>query len=225
MAIKREGGKVVISPVNADETEDILNLYARIFSEREPLMRGLGFSADRIAEIARVLYMNRNNDSLNKGLWFKATGENDSNAPAGFVVCSDLTAESPTEPPRGMTPEEMAKVPSIMALLEAIRRPLDERYSLEPGDCLHISALGVAPGWEGMGVATKLLAAALERGSELGFKYAASETTSPPSRRCHEKCGFRSLGSLVFEEFEFEGERPFKHIEGECHLMVRELRL
>ncbi len=214
---------ILFLPAQSRDSHAILRLYAEIFSLHEPLTRNLGFSRERIVAIAEAMYLNRTNDSLRQGLWLKAIRESAEEKPVGFIVTGDITAENPDRPPEGMTDEEMAKVPALMALLEEVRRPLDERYSFGRGQCLHIAALGVVPGCEGLGIGRRLLQAALARAEAIGYRYAVSECTGPGSRRCHEMCRFQRLHSVEYAGFEFRGTRPFAAIPGECHLMIREI--
>ncbi len=215
--------KIVISPAMENDSGMLLKLYAEIFSQREPLTSNLGFTKERIVSIAEAMYLNQNNDSLRQGLWLKATLGRDTGKPVGFIVTGDISVETPNEPPAEMKEEEMAKVPAVMVLLEEVRRPLNEQYSFGRGQCLHIAALGVDSGWEGLGVAGRLLGGALARAKEVGYTYAASECTGSGSQRCHEKHGFRSLHSVEYAGFEYGGPRPFAAIPGECHLMIKGL--
>ncbi len=221
MTGKPDPDGIHILPAQVRDSRGILRLYAEIFSRREPLTRSLRFSQERIVAIAEAMYLNRNNDSLRQGLWLKATLSRNAEKPVGFIVTGDITAENPDQPPEGMTDEEMAKAPAVMALLEEVRRPLNEQYSFGGGQCLHIAALGVDSGREGLGIGGRLLEAALARAKEIGYGYAVSECTGPGSRRCHEKCGFHRLHSVEYAGFEFRGTRPFAAIPGECHLMIR----
>ncbi len=216
--------EISVTPARQTEIDEVLRLYAWAFHGREPLMNYLGFSEERMVSIARALYANRTNDLLEEGLWLIARDMGTAGAPAGFIISSDLLTDKPTELPEGMTTEEKAKVPPILALMEKLRRPVNERFSLKKGECLHIAALGIVPGYEGLGIATQLLETVLARARGFGYLYAASECTGPASRRCHEKCGFRSLVAVAYAGFLFERERPFGDVPGECHMMWRELQ-
>ncbi len=216
-------GGIVIAPAMENDSDMLLKLYAEIFSRREPLTSNLGFSKERIVSIAEAMYLNQNNDSLRQGLWLKATLGRDTGKPVGFIVTGDISAETPNEPPAGMNEKEKAKVPAVMALLEEVRRPLNEKYSFRSGQCLHIAALGVVSDCEGRGIGGRLLQAALARAEEIGYSYAASECTGSGSRRCHERCGFQNLQSVEYAGFEFQGTHPFANIQGECQLMFRKL--
>ena len=224
MPHKDNAPQVEIEPVRPEDTDAALRLYARCFHGREPLMRHMGFSEERMVYLARLMHLNQRNDSLQKGLWWLARDVAAEGAPIGLVLCGDILDEMPDEPPKELTPEEMAKVPALMALLEDVRGPLSQKAPIEPGECLHVAALGVLEGYGGMGVATALLRAAVAQGAEVGFRVAASVCTVAASRRCHEKCGFVCLRSVQYNRFESQGARPFEGMEGSCHLMRKVLR-
>ncbi len=211
-----------ITPARENDFGMILRLYADIFSRDEPLTCHMGFSKERIKAVAETMYPAKNNDSLRRGLWLKATlGRNIVN-PVGFIVTNDISSESTNEPPEGLTEEEIAKAAPVMAFLEEVRRPLNAKYTFKKGQCLHITALGVKTGYEGMGIAGRLLERALERAKDVGYGYAASECTGPASKRCHEKRGFQTLHSVKYADFTIHGNRPFENLHGECHLLLKE---
>jgi len=214
--------EIVIAPAREKDFGTILRLYAEIFSRSEPLTRHMGFSEERIKAVAETMYPSINNDALRRGLWLKATLDRDVSNPIGFIVTNDISAENPNEPPEGLSEEEIAKAAPVMAFLQEVRQPLDAKYSFEKGQCLHITALGVEAGFEGLGIAGRLLESVLKRSKDFGYRYSASECTGSASKRCHEKRGFRSLHSVKYAGFEFQGTRPFDYIPGECHLMFKE---
>ncbi len=96
-----------------------------------------------------------------------------------------------------------------MALMGEVRKPVKERIGSEASKCLHVAAVGVAPGYEGAGIATNLLQTALEHATAREFTHLFSECTSRRSRRCHERLGFQFLHSVAVGEFSVDGVRPF----------------
>ncbi len=219
---RADNADILCVPAAPQDADAILRLYARIFHQREPLLSSQSFGEDRTFAFAReLLGTGYGRRSLEAGLWMKAVDEDARNALVGFVVCGDPLEQTPSGLPEGLSASEAEKALAALALLEQLREPLEER--LGGGRWLHISGVGVAPGYEGRGIATRMLRMALERAGELGYTHAAAECTGPASRRCHEKCGFRSLHSVRYAEFRHMGRRPFADLEGECHLMVKDL--
>ncbi len=214
---------IAIAPARPEEAETILELFVDIFHNREPLTAAVGFSRRRMLDLGRSVHLGRGRPALENGLWWMARDASGGGAPAGFAVCNDLLAEIHQEIPPGTTADETERIAAFAALQQELHRPLTERFDFAPGECLHISALGVSPGYQGRGLATRLLAAAVERARDLGFRYATAECTSPASRRCHEKCGFASMHRVWPCEFNFQCKRPFADIKDDCNLMFREL--
>lgn len=222
-APKRDAPRYVISAVEPEDIGDVLRLYAGIFCQSEPLTRWLGFPEERIIAIARLMYLRPGDRPQQRELWLKASIEEDATGPVGFLIASDIREQDPAEPPEGLTAQELTKVPPLEGFLKELRRPMEEQYSPAKGECLHISAIGVASGYEGLGIATRLLGETLEEARPRGYRLAASECTGPASLQCHRKCGFKSIHSVEYKTFEFEGVRPFANIDGVCHLVVKEL--
>lgn len=112
---------------------------------------------------------------------------------------------------------------AVMALMGEVRKPVKERIGSEAGKCLHVAAVGVAPGYEGAGIATNLLQTALEQATAREFTHMFSECTSMGSRRCHEKIGFQCLHSVPLREFSVDGERPFAQNNLHIYLLWKDL--
>ncbi len=211
-----------IARVPPEKAGALLDLYVDIFHDREPLTRHLGSSRARMRGLARSLYLDPEMPSYGRRQWWEARDRDAAGPRIGLLVGEDLVADAMTDPPPGMTPEERKAFPSMMALFEAIRQPLADR-TLREGECFRVAAVGVVAGHEGRGVAARLLEAALERARDMGFRHAMAECTGPASRRCHERCGFRSLLAVEYASFEYEGQRPFADLPGICHLMWADL--
>ncbi len=214
---------IAIGPARPEEAETMLQLFVDIFHNREPLTAAVGFSRRRMLDLGRSVYLGPGRQALENGLWWMARDTSRGGDPAGIAVCNDLLAETHQEVPPATTAAEEERMAAFGALQRELHRPLTERFDFAPGQCLHVSALGAAPGYQGRGLATALLAAALKGARELGFQYATAECTGPASFRCHEKCGFASLHCIRPCEFEFLGKRPFADIKDKVHLMFREL--
>jgi GNAT superfamily N-acetyltransferase len=223
MPDRTELDHIAIGPARPEEAEALLQLFVDVFHNREPLTTAVGFSRRRMLELGRSVYLGPGREALEKGLWWMARDSSRGDALAGFAVCNDLAADVHQQVPRDMTAEEADRVAAFVALQQELHRPLAERFDFAPGHCLHISALGVAPAYEGRGLATRLLSAVLDRARAAGFQSAVAECTGPASRKCHEKCGFASLHRVRPCEFDLQGTRPFADITDDYHLMFRHL--
>ena len=220
----RDGHDICIESVRPDEIEALLELYIDLFFDREPLTKCMGLSKERMASIARSMYLGSDVNPISQGLCWVARDGNAGNQAVGFIVCDDPFAEGHAAVPDDLTDEELVHVSALQAFLEEVRGPLQEQGALQAGTFLHIAAIGVAPGYEGAGIATRLLQTALEGGETLGFLYAFAECTSVASKKCHEKNGFTTLHAVAGDSFVWNGTEPFAKRELEVFLVGKDLR-
>ncbi|MBM9537542.1 GNAT family N-acetyltransferase [Desulfobulbus alkaliphilus] len=150
-----------------------------------------------------------NANPISRGFCWMARDGNAAMREIGFIACDDPAAESNQPVPENLTDHERERISALLALMEEIRRPGKKRIGSEADKCLHIAAVGVAPGYEGAGIATSLLQKALADATARGFTHAFSECTSIASRKCHEKIGFQSLHCVAVNKFSVNGAYPF----------------
>lgn len=221
MADRSISTKIEVHPVRAEDADEIFKLHARVFHQREPITQFLGFSTDRLVQLLHALHRAGKGHSLDRKLWWMACDED--RAPIGFVICLDVSEAAEEPYALELTSDEQARMPPVKAFMEELRTPLRDAYASPPGQCMYVAAVGVDPVYERTGIAASLLGSAITQAREIGYVCAVSECTGPASRRCHEKCGFRSVHSLEYKKFQFEGRHPFAEIPGECHLMWKRL--
>ena len=212
---------ILISPVEEQEKDDLLKMYLSVFHDREPLTKWIGLSLDRNREIARSHFSRPGLSPLREGLcWFARAGS----LPVGFLVMDHPDAGEAQELPDDLTPQEQARVADAVALLEAVRRPLrDLPVSAGERQVLHVAAVGVVPGYEGRGIARKLLETGLREGVRRGCTCAVSECTGPASRKLHAACGFRLLQSFPVRGLAVGNRRLDAAEDLEIHLMWKDL--
>ena len=223
MTTQNDQNTIFIDQVQPDETEALLSLYVELFYSREPLTKCIGMSRERMISFARSIYGGANGTPVSKGFCWVAKDRQAANKQIGFIVCDDPVAEQNQQLPEDISEKEKEMFSAVMALMEEVRKPVKERIGAEANKCLHVAAVGVAPGYEGAGIATNLLQTALENATARGFTYLFSESTSTGSRRCHEKLGFQCLHSVALAEFSVGGARPFAQNDLDIHLLWKEL--
>ena len=214
-----------IVEVADDGVDELLRLYADLFHDREPLTRWIGFGKERMISMARAMHASDGDGALpgNTRCWTARTGA-DGNTAVGFIVCDDPATEGNPSLPDDLTDEEKRKMSAVMALLGDIRDPVQDRRGLGSGKCLHVAAIGVAPGYEGKGIAKRLLRTALSDAEERGFQFAFAECTSLASRVLHEGMGFECLKTASARTLVAKGDSPFADCDLEIHLMAKRLR-
>lgn len=214
---------ICIDRVRPDEAEALLSLYVDLFHDREPLTKCLGFSRERMMEVARSMYSRASANPRAQWLCWVARDRAAENKAVGFIVCDDPAEEDNPPVPEDLTDHEREKLTALIGLMEDIRKPVQGRIGSETGRCLHIAAVGVAPGYEGAGIATRLLHTALADATARGFVCAFSECTSMASRTCHEKAGFKNLHGVALNEFSVDGVCPFPDSDVNIYLLWKYL--
>ncbi len=191
---------IAIAPIDADDIDTLLNLYVELFHHREPLTACIGLRRARLSEIVRLLYAESISYPPLQQQWWLARDRADNQRAVGFVVGDDPALVTDQALPDNLTVDEQAIFAEVMALLAEVRRPLADQLSAA-GTYLHIAAIGVHPQYEGLGIATRLLQAAVADATARGFRYAFAECTSLTSRRLHEKCGFKHLHRVAVTDW------------------------
>jgi GNAT superfamily N-acetyltransferase len=210
---------ISIDRVHAHEIDVLLNLYVDLFHNREPFTKCVGFSRERMISIARTMYAGSYSNVRSQGLCWIARDHAEARRGVGFIVCDDPAAAGAQRLPENLDSQEAEIVSAVVALLDEIRSPIKQTLGVGNGVNLHIAAVGVAPGYEGKGIARRLLQSALSAAYNLGFQFAFSECTSVASRMLHEKCGFEHLNSATVSAFVLNGRRPFAGCDCHIHLM------
>ncbi len=219
----RPQNRYAIVPASPDDIGTLLRVYIDSFYEREPLTSCLGLSKERMAAIASAMYGGESGQDFARQLSFLAQDPDADANTVGFVLCDDPADPNANRLPPNLTEQELLFFPSVAALLETVRAPINTRIGKRPGEYLHIAALGVMPGCEGKGLATSLLQAALQEARRRGFRHAFAECTSAASRACHEKCGFSTINHVSGDDFTHADTRPFAGRRLDIHLMERDL--
>ncbi len=219
----KDTDSISIDQARAEEFDAMLNLYVDLFFDREPLTKCLGLSRERIVSIAVAKYARSNNNVLSQGLCWIARDRAEADRGVGFVVCDDPVATGAPRMPEDLTEREAEMISAVGALLEEVRGPVKDRIGAGAGKCLHIAGIGIAPGYEGRGIAGRLLRIALQAAGARGFRNVLSESTSRASRRLHEKFGFECLNSVSACSLVVKGRHPFPDRDLELYLMWKGL--
>ncbi len=216
-------GRIGIDRVHPDETEALLGLYVDLFYDREPLTKSIGLEKERMIEVARSMYLSLPDNPLARNLCWVARDRFSGNKAVGFIVCDDPAVEGKPPVTDHFTDDEREKLAVLQALMEAVRQPEKDRIAAQAGRCQHIAAIGVAPGYEGAGIATRLLQTALADAADRGFAHVFSECTSIASQKCHEKNGFRTLHCISANGFVKDGLNPFSDSPIDIFLLWKDL--
>ncbi|MCP1662470.1 MAG: GNAT family N-acetyltransferase [Methanocalculus sp. MSAO_Arc1] len=200
--------------------DSFVPFYIDIFYDREPLGQCIGLSREQMDFITRTLY-GRGSNFLSQRLSWIARDCSQENRPVGIIACDDPVATGELQMSEDLNSQDLERISVAMALLEEISRPMQEIFAQGEGVCMHVAAVGVAPEYQGAGIATRLLQTALSEAKKRGFRVAVAECTSPGSRMLFEKAGFARIHALSVSEFEIQGRRPLPDCNLEIHLMQK----
>ncbi|NMF86036.1 GNAT family N-acetyltransferase [Nodosilinea sp. P-1105] len=220
----QDSRSIHIDRVHAHEIDEFISFYVDLFHQREPLTKCIGLSRERMLSIMQTMYARPDSHVLSQGRYWVARDRAEANRIVGFIVCDDPAAEGASQMPEPLMDQEAELLSAVMALSEEVRRPMKKMLGLGKGTCLHVAAIGVAPDYEGKGIATRLLQTALVDARTGGFRCAFAECTSLASRRLHEKSGFTSLQTVSVSTLVVNGKRPFTGCKNvDIHLMQQVL--
>ncbi len=199
----------------SNDVDDMASFLGDCFSRREPPAVAAGFRANKIAELVKALCSNPATVGLSVVARDRRSGE---------LVGAALASDFAVPPPDSVEPLVPIFVP-LLAFLEQ----LDDQYSairkIEEGRFLHLFMIGTTDTRLGQGIAGNLLRTCLRNGQALGFHSAVAEATSGASRALFGKHGFEELFFAGYEEFEFDGERPFESIKEHQGCALMEARI
>ncbi|TWI77347.1 acetyltransferase (GNAT) family protein [Desulfobotulus alkaliphilus] len=216
----RKYDTVLTERVSGQETDELLHLYLDFFYNREPLTKCIGFSRERLFSIAKTVYGGES--SLSQAFCWIARIPAEGGRAAGFILCEDPAfAAGLQQKPENLTGDEAERILAVSALHEELLFPLHEMGGTGKGAGLHLTAVGVAPEYEGRGIAMRLMQTALAAACNAGFHYVFSECTGVGSRKLHEKCGFEQLKTIAVKDFLLNGEAPFEGCDVDICLMVK----
>ncbi|MFZ3520233.1 GNAT family N-acetyltransferase [Vibrio harveyi] len=114
---------------------------------------------------------------------------------------------------------------SMMAILKELNSKYFETLTVPERSYLQVKFIGVRNDHSGQGIASALINAALNNGRALGFRFVQAESAGSRSQYVFERMGFSAKASVKYDEFLFNGTKPF-HATGEhqsIKLMIKKL--
>ncbi len=209
-------------PVNysrftAADTDEMSRLLGAVFAQRDPPAVAVGLTALEFETFVRLFCTQAEADGLTVVARSAATGE---------MIGALLAEDSASVPP-----DSLDRVSDKFNPIFDILGQLDTEYRAgrvtQPGESLHLFLLGVALGFEGQGVAQRLVAECLANGVDRGYRLAVTEATNPTSQHVFRKQGFAERVHRSYGVHRFNGQAVFGSIadQGGPILMDRHLVL
>ncbi|MFK5977616.1 MAG: GNAT family N-acetyltransferase [Rhizobiaceae bacterium] len=204
-----------ISIASSADVVDMAILLGGIFSKSEPPAVAAGFPASKIEELAKVFGEKSVRENLSVVARSSDTGDT-----VGALLAHDFG----TPPPDEIGP----LVPTFEPLL-AFLGQLEDKYrtthTIAEGDFVHVFMIAVDDAWSGKGIAQQLLQACMSNGASNGYRFALTEATSDLSRHVFRNIGFQELHFASYEDFEFQGTRPFASISDHKGCALMEMKI
>ena len=98
----------------------------------------------------------------------------------------------------------------VFALLETLDQSTDKFDNVKPGEVFHPFMVGVDPNSNIKGLAVLMSEKSLALAKAKGYREAVLEATGRASQHIYKnRLGYSTIGSIIYREFEFEGQRPF----------------
>ncbi|WP_330471639.1 GNAT family N-acetyltransferase [Vibrio harveyi] len=162
-----------------------------------------------IDSVAKVIF-----DSFASNLGYVAVDSN--NEIIAGVLCCDL---------KEALSFDNADDESMMAILKELNSKYFETLTVPERSYLQVKFIGVRNDHSGQGIASALINAALNNGRALGFRFVQAESAGSRSQYVFERMGFSAKASVKYDEFLFNGTKPFHATEEHqsIKLMIKKL--
>ena len=189
--------------VERTDLGEMADLLASVFSRFDPPAIAAGLSFDDVRELVRHYGQRVPDDALT----VIARSQ-----PSGKLIGAMLTDDFADPPPKHLEGLLAGNFKSIGAILEKLDGQYRKIRQVHPGTILHLFMLGVDPAFGGKGIARNLVQVTLENGRQKGYQRAVTEATGRVSQHIFRSHGFEELFRVPYQEFIFDGERPFSVI-------------
>ncbi|RWS06366.1 hypothetical protein B4U79_16220 [Dinothrombium tinctorium] len=215
---------LIIRSLENNDIDEVAKLCAKIFCEREPLTRFLKTDQNKFLNYAKELCV----ECCNEKLSFVCEDRVNSEKPeiVGFHLCEKF--KIPTK--EDYDSEKMGF--EINALLTSLTEEWIKLHSELVGNVekrnkiIYVEMIGIKEGYEGFGIATKLMKAALNNAKSLGYETAVIIASAVGTQTIVEKkIPWKEMLSLAYDDFTFRGRKPFLGIESPKNVKVFELNL
>ncbi len=199
----------------ADATHQgfVSRLVATCFSSSEPPAVAAGLSAEEMEGLLRLISPR----IIAQGFSVVARQQGQL---VGALLCQDFAAPVHVEGD-SISP----KFRAIFAMLQEMDEYYRGRHNPSRGQVLHVFMLAVDSAAAGQGIAQGLVNTALNNASGRGFKKAVTEATGEVSQHIFRKLGFLDRYSVSYQEFRFEGNKPFSSIPGHAGAILMDKSL
>ena len=201
-----------ISPIGQSDFEAVFALAVSSFATQSTLHAAVGISVEDYASYLRPSFQ----DMIDEGLSLKAI-DNDNGTVLGAIIATDLVnCLSPSAPSdRRFRP--------IVALTQSLLQSYVENEALMAGAIALVDMGFTAPEARGSGIYNALRTTVHSHLASLGYQRVLGELSSAATQHVVlKKLGHRAVAQISFQEFEFEGAKPFDEITEPTEIILSE---
>jgi GNAT superfamily N-acetyltransferase len=197
------------------DSDDVIWLLAKVFSESEPPAVAMGLSFGDMKQFLQLVVPGIIQHGLTVVSRCRDTGK-----PAGAFLADDF-ATPPVLEPGQVSP----KLLPILAMLEVLDEQFRDGRTIAHGECLHLFMLAVDGQFAGQGIGQGLVQACTENGLRKGYRMAVTEATGRVSQHIFRKNRFVDRCSVSYQDFRYETKRVFASIRKHDKAILMERRL
>ncbi len=184
------------------DSDDIVHLLARVFSQSEPPAVAMGLSVEDMEQFLRLIVPKIVPDGLTVVSRSHETG-----TLAGVLLTDDFA----TIPDVDLSQISPRFLP-IFAMLERLDEQFRRGREISAGQYLHLFMLAVDARFAGCGIGQGLVEACVDNGSRKGYRTALTEATGRVSQHVFRKNGFAERFSVAYQDFVYEDKVVFASI-------------
>jgi ribosomal protein S18 acetylase RimI-like enzyme len=186
----------VAKPSDSDE---IICLLARVFSEAEPPAVAMDLSFHDFEQFLQFLVPAIIPDGLTV-----VSRQGDAGALAGVLFTEDFAT-----PPALDLSRISSKFLPILSMLDSLDEQFRKGRTISPGEYLHLFMLAVDASCAGQGIGQGLIQACIDNGSRKGYRTALTEATGKVSQHIFRKNGFADRFRVSYANFTYENRAVF----------------
>jgi ribosomal protein S18 acetylase RimI-like enzyme len=191
------------SVATKSDSDDVIRLIARVFSESEPPAVAMGLSFDDMKQFLQLVVPSVIPDGITV-----IARANDTGKLAGVMLCDDFAS-----PPALDLNQISPKFLPILSMLEELDSQFRRAKTILPGQFLHLFMLAVDGGFAGQGVGQGMVQACVENGARKGYRSGVTEATGRVSQHIFRKNGFADRFSLSYCDFRYDDKLAFTSIQ------------
>lgn len=209
-----QGASFVYRIMEEKDVEPVLDMLAETFASHAPLEVALGITDLEFRQMVEF----EMGPMIAERLSIVAVDPTE-----GTIVGMMAAQDAASPEPEGLSPTT-SKYQPIADLCNPLHQACIEAGGGADGKLLYFFVMGVRSGYQGRGIVTQVIRETLKVAAGRGFERSCAITTGVAATRAFERLGFEEKGRTRYQDFVFQGQRPFLSIaeQGGAVVLVRD---